>query len=111
MDMYIIVIILLIILLLIILYKPSLEKEIKLKPCIKKHIISRTVDKKEPKFENEPRIKFSNDVKINKSIKTSNELLSMYPEPKNEIPTDNPFKCKEKKALPYSNENIELLRY
>tara|TARA_Y100000389_G_C17214166_1_gene390016 strand:+ start:332 stop:655 length:324 start_codon:yes stop_codon:yes gene_type:complete len=102
-----IVIILLVFILLIILFKPSKKSiEITEKP----KVIIKEI-KKEPKPENNVRFKFSNDVSFEKSQEPTNELLSMYKQPKNIIPTDNPFACKvQKHSLPYSNENIALLK-
>ena len=104
-----VIFILIVVIFSIILFKPQYTKpihNIQPKPIIKPII-------KEPKPENSVRFKFSNDVVIEKSQKPSPELLNMYKEPKNEIPSDNPFVCQskpQKKQLPYMNENIELLK-
>ena len=82
-----------ILILIVIFFKPSNKS---VKAIIKKI-------KKEPKIENSVRIKFSNDVSFEKSQEPTKDLLSMYKQPSNIIPTDNPFVCKpQKHSLPYS---------
>lgn len=108
MNSYYIIIILFVLILLVILLKPSFERQKVIKqeakPVIKPII-------KEPKYENHTRIKFSNDIPVEKSQVASKELLSMYQQPKNDIPSDNPFRCKpQKHSIPFSNENIALLK-
>lgn len=113
MEPYIILIILFSIIVFIILFynNPSYKSQhsqdkIRCKPDIKPFI-------KKPKFEDHTRSKFSNDIKVVKSQKPSQELLSMYPEASDEVPSDNPFMCTskpQKKQLPYSNVNVELYK-
>lgn len=106
-----IILILISIIILIILFKPSYNKTVEIAKIQPKPVLKPIV--KEPKPENSVRFKFSNDIVIEKSQEPSKELLSMYKQPKNEIPSDNPFICQtkpQKRQLPYMNENIELLK-
>jgi hypothetical protein len=110
-NLYYIIAFLLIVIILIILLKPYFQKPVEIKK--EKEVKPILKPKTEPKPENSVRFKFSNDIPVEKSQEASKELLSMYVEPKNEIPTDNPFMCQskpQKHAIPYSNENIELLK-